>query len=70
MLICGSKKGKILIYQLAMGQLIAEVQNAHYLAINDLALSYSSDAARQGDLIITGGQDSKVKVWNLSALLS
>lgn len=55
MLICGSKKGKILIYQLAMGQLIAEVQNAHYLAINDLDLAHASDTARQADLIITAG---------------
>lgn len=70
MLICGSKKGKILIYQLAMGQLIAEVQNAHYLAINDLDLAHASDTARQADLIITAGQDSKVKVWNLTALLA
>ena len=55
LLICGSKKGKILIYSLAMGQLVAEVQNAHYLAINDLDLSHASDTARQGDLIITAG---------------
>ena len=53
-----------------MGQLITEVQNAHYLAINDLDLSHGSDTARHGDLIITAGQDSKVKVWNLAALLS
>ena len=70
MLICGSKKGKIFIYQLATGHLIAEVPNAHYLAINDLALSHASDAARQADLIVSGGSDSKVKIWSLSALLS
>ena len=33
-------------------------------------LAHSSDSARQADLIITGGQDSKVKVWNLAELLS
>ena len=58
------------MYQVATGQLIAENQNAHYLAINDMDLSHTSDSARQGDLIITAGQDSKVKVWSLTELLS
>jgi len=58
-----------MIYQLATGQMIAEVQNAHYLAINDMDLTTASDTARQADLIITGGQDSKVKVWKLADLL-
>ena len=50
--------------------MLAEVQNAHYLAINDLDISNGSNSARQGDLIISAGQDSKVKVWNLVELLS
>ena len=62
MLVCASKKGKLLVYQLATGQLLAEVQSAHYLAINDLDLAWASDSTRQGDLIITAGHDSKVKV--------
>ena len=39
MLICGTKKGKILIYQIATGFLLAEIQNAHYLAINQLDIN-------------------------------
>ena len=46
MLVCGTKKGKILIYQVGTGNLLAEVQNAHYLAINDLDLSAGNDSAR------------------------
>ena len=68
MIICGSKKGKIMIYQLATGTLIAEVESAHYLAINDLDVSKGSPW--QGDLIITGGKDSKVKIWKLVDLLA
>jgi len=33
-------------------------------------LSQGGNSAHQGDLIITAGQDSKVKVWNLCQLLS
>ena len=55
MLVCGTKKGKILIYQIGTGNLLAEVSNAHYLAINDLDLSSGNDSARQGDLIISAG---------------
>lgn len=59
-----------MIYRLASGTLIAEVESAHYLAIEDLDVSRTGYTARQGDLIITGGQDSKVKVWNLAHLLA
>ena len=68
MLVCGSKKGKILIYQLATGTLIGEVESAHYLAVTDLDVARGSPW--QGDLVITGGKDSKVKVWTLAALLA
>ena len=47
---------------------MAEVENAHYLAITDLDVAKGTPW--QGDLIITGGKDSKVKVWTLAALLS
>ena len=70
MLICGSKKGKIFVFQIATGQLIAEVQNAHYLAINDMDLAVGCGNVGHGDLIITAGQDSKVKVWTLAEMLS
>jgi len=39
MLACGTKKGKILVYMLGSGQLIGEVDNAHYLEVTDLAVS-------------------------------
>ena len=68
MLICGSKKGKVQIYQFNTGTLLTEVENAHYLAITDLDVAKGTPW--QGDLIITGGKDSKVKVWTLAALLS
>jgi hypothetical protein len=42
MLVCGTKRGKLLIYQLASGRLLCEVENAHYLAITDLDVSQAS----------------------------
>ena len=42
MLACGTKKGKVLIYQLSSGRLLAEVENAHYLAVSDLDVSSAS----------------------------
>ena len=76
MIACGTKRGKVLIYQLSSGRLIAECENAHYLAISDLDISTASGAvgtatgSSEGDLIITGGKDSKVKVWMLTNLLA
>ena len=68
MLVCGSKKGKVQIYQISTGTLLTEVENAHYLAITDLDVAKGSPW--QGDLIITGGKDSKVKIWTLAELLA
>ena len=68
MILCGSKTGKILVYSLATGTLIAEIESAHYLAITDMDVSNST--AWQGDLIITAGKDAKVKIWTLTSLLS
>ena len=36
MLVCGTKKGKLLIYSLNTGALLMETDSAHYLAITDL----------------------------------
>ena len=36
MLICGTKKGKILVYHVSNGNLVAEIEGAHFLAINDI----------------------------------
>ena len=60
---------------MSSGRLLAEVENAHYLAISDLDVSSASgpvgiaSGCSEGDLIITGGKDSKVKVWKLTSLL-
>ena len=76
MIACGTKRGSILIYQLSTGKLLAEVENAHYLAISDLDISNasgsldSSQGYASGDLILTGGKDSKVKVFILAQLLA
>lgn len=70
MLACGTKRGKILIYQLTSGKLLAEVENAHYLAVSDLDVSTAGFSSGAGDLIITGGKDSKIKVWFLSQLIA
>ena len=70
-LVSASKKGRLMLYRLATGSLIAEVENAHYLAIEDMDISsYNGNGQHEGDLLITGGQDSKVKVWKLASLLS
>lgn len=76
MIACGTKRGSILIYQLSTGKLLAEVENAHYLSISDLDVSNasgsldSSQGYASGDLILTGGKDSKVKVFILAQLLA
>lgn len=71
MLLCGTKKGKLLIYYLSSGILVSEIEGAHFLAINDIDVTEKRGGqSHQGDLIITGGQDAKVRVWILSELLS
>ena len=68
MLVCGTKKGKLQVYSLNTGALLMETDSAHYLAITDLDVAKGTPW--QGDLIITGGKDTKVKIWTLAALLS
>lgn len=71
MLICGTKKGKLLVYHLSNGNLIAEIEGAHFLAINDIDVTERRGTqSHQADLIVTGGQDAKVRVWILSELLT
>jgi len=65
MIICGTKRGSIQIYQLVSGALLAEVDSAHYLAISDLDVSHTSF-----DLVLTGGKDSKVRLWITAELLA
>lgn len=51
----GTKSGKIMVWQTTTGQLLGEIE-AHYMGVTDL------DISTNGDLLITGGKDSKVKV--------
>jgi WD40 repeat protein len=44
------------------GQVLSIIESAHYMQINDLDLN--------GDMLITGGTDCKVKVWLIADLLS
>lgn len=51
--------GKLYVWCLQNGQLLGEIDGAHYMGISDL------DICSQGDLVATAGKDSKVKVWIL-----
>ena len=62
MMICGTKRGYLQIYQLVSGALLAEVDSAHYLAISDLDVS--------SDVVLTGGKDSKARLWITAELLA
>lgn len=43
------------MYQCFSGALISEIESAHYLAINDMAVC--------DEIVVTGGKDTKVRVW-------
>jgi WD40 repeat protein len=60
----GSKKGVLSVWEGFSGNLIAEVESAHFMDINDLDISIT-----HSDMIVTGGKDSKIKVWFLANLL-
>ena len=45
------------------GELLNELENAHYLGINSLCINCSCE------FVATGGKDSKIKVWFLGDLL-
>ena len=51
------------MYHIQSGTLVADIENAHYLAIEDIDLSPSHD------LLISGGKDSKVRVWAVADLV-
>lgn len=72
MLACATKKGKILVYQLSSGVILAEIENAHYMEIVDLAVSEETGASAVNSgaqMLMTGGKDTKVKVWLLPDIL-
>lgn len=58
----GKQSGRLCVWEKSSGQLIGEVENAHYLTVNDM------DVSTGGDLVVTGGKDFKVKVWITSDL--
>jgi WD40 repeat protein len=45
------------LWELSTGQLLGELENAHYMDIADI------DIAVSNDLILTAGKDCKVKLW-------
>ena len=61
----GSKNGSLTVWQAINGHILAEVESAHYMEINDLDVSQDNT-----DFIITGGKDCKVKVWFLASILT
>jgi len=58
----GDKQGHLSLWAMESGEVMANLESAHYMQINDLDLN--------GDMIITGGNDCKVKVWQIADLLS
>ena len=58
----GDKKGRITLWQMTSGEVLADVESAHYMQVTDLDINES--------MIISGGKDCKVKVWMISSLLS
>ena len=63
-MIGGTKSGRISIWQIINGQLIGELENAHYMDITDLDISSSND------VLVTSGKDCKVKVWIIAELFN
>jgi WD40 repeat protein len=63
MFVTGSKKGSFQIYHIQSGTLVADIENAHYFDITDIDLS------PEHDLLISGGKDSKVRVWSVADLM-
>ncbi|CAK9435842.1 uncharacterized protein LODBEIA_P05010 [Lodderomyces beijingensis] len=62
-LLCGgSKSGKLYIWELASGDLLC-VKEAHYSGITKI----ESSSCRS--FLVTGGEDARVLVWNLSDLI-
>ena len=58
--VAGSKTGRLIVWQVTNGQLLGELEAAHYMEITDLDISATTD------MVITGGKDSKVKIWLLT----
>ncbi|KAL6453393.1 IPI3 Pre-rRNA-processing protein IPI3 [Candida maltosa Xu316] len=63
LLIGGSKSGKIYIWELNSGNLLC-VKDAHYQGVSVIKSS------KEGDFLVSGGEDARVLVWNLHELIS
>lgn len=50
------------MWEMQTGQLVGEVENAHYMDVNDMDVSVG------GDMMVSGGKDFKVKVWIVTEL--
>lgn len=58
----GDSKGRLYLWHMQSGELLADVESAHYMEITDLDLSEN--------MVISCGKDCKVKVWLVSDLIS
>ena len=57
-----TKNGSLVVWSALTGEVLGQIESAHYMAINDMDVS--SDNA---DMIATAGKDCKVKVWLMSS---
>jgi len=60
--IAGSKRGILSVWLPQTGELLAEIESAHYNEITTLDLT--------DQMIATGGKDAKVKVWLISNIIT
>ena len=56
-----NSKGQLMLWSVLSGELIGEVDSAHYMEIKDIDLNR--------DMIISGGKDCKVRVWLVTDLM-
>eukprot|EP00052_Salpingoeca_macrocollata_P007204 m.58346 g.58346 ORF g.58346 m.58346 type:complete len:366 (+) comp15897_c0_seq2:163-1260(+) len=63
MCFCGSESGSLLVWEVATGQLLNAVKNAHYRKVNVCRLT--ADESH----VITASDDAVVRVWRLASLL-
>ena len=57
----GDRKGLLSVWQMPSGELVSDIESAHYMEITDLDINE--------EMLITGGKDCKVKVWLIADLI-
>jgi WD40 repeat protein len=57
----GDKKGRLYLWAMKNGELLADVESAHFMQITDLDLN--------DDMVLSAGKDCKLKVWFVSDLI-